>query len=91
MNLQSEFLRLYLQSGYNLVLWNYRGYGRTARGYKPLTMRMMQEDGLAVVKHVKQNMVTGKVGVHGVSLGGSVASYIAANVKVDFLFCDRSF
>jgi hypothetical protein len=54
-------------------------------------MRMMQEDGLAVVRHVKQNLASGKVGVHGVSLGGSVASYVAANLKVDFLFVDRSF
>jgi len=51
----------------------------------------MQKDGLEVAKHVKDNVVTGKVGVHGVSLGGSVANYIASNIKLDFVFIDRSF
>jgi hypothetical protein len=36
-------------------------------------------------------MVTGKIGIHGESLGGCVASYIAKRNKVDFVFSDRTF
>ena len=44
-----------------------------------------------MAKHVKSYVVSGKVGVHGVSLGGSIASHIASKVAVDFLCVDRSF
>ena len=54
-------------------------------------MQKLQQDGEHVTKYVKSSLVTGKVGVHGVSLGGSVASYIATKVQLDFLFVDRSF
>lgn len=90
-NLQSEYLRFYVENGYNIVVWNYRGYGRTKRGWCNFSMQTMQKDGLAVVKHVKENVVSGKVGVHGVSLGGSIANYIASKLKLDFAFIDRSF
>jgi hypothetical protein len=35
--------------------------------------------------------VTGKLGVHGESLGGSVAAYIASRVKLDFVLVNRTF
>ena len=56
-----------------------------------MNMKMLQQDGLEVVKYVKANFARGKLGVHGVSLGGSVASFIAANTRLDFVFIDRSF
>lgn len=40
---------------------------------------------------MKSNLVTGKIGVHGESLGGSVASFIARKCNVDFVFVDRTF
>ena len=90
MNQQSEYLNYYIDNGVNVVLWNYRGFGRTQKGWL-LSMHKLQQDGEHVTKYVKSSLVTGKVGVHGVSLGGSVASYIASKVQLDFLFVDRSF
>lgn len=43
-------------------------------------MMSLQQDGEHVAKYVKSALVTGKVGVHGVSLGGSIASHIANKV-----------
>lgn len=43
------------------------------------------------MQYVKSNLVNGSVGVHGVSLGGSIASFIASKIKVDFIFIDRTF
>jgi hypothetical protein len=40
---------------------------------------------------VKSKFVIGKIGVHGESLGGCVASYIAKKCNVDFVFIDRTF
>jgi len=36
-------------------------------------------------------MTPGKLGIHGESLGGCVASYIARKCKVEFVFIDRTF
>jgi hypothetical protein len=40
---------------------------------------------------VKSNFVNGKIGIHGESLGGCVASYVAKKCEVDFVFSDRTF
>lgn len=91
-NLQSEYLQYYTQNGVNVVLWNYRGFGRSQKGCCGLlSMKRFQTDGEHVARHVRSTLVTGKVGIHGVSLGGSIASYIASKVQVDMLFVDRSF
>lgn len=49
------------------------------------------KDGEKVCHYVKSNLAQGKLGVHGESLGGCVASYIAKKCKVDFVFVDRTF
>ena len=51
----------------------------------------IQHDGLAVAKWLKEVKQVGVLGIHGESLGGFVASYIASKMPVDFVFCDRTF
>ena len=48
-------------------------------------------DGEKVCQYVKSNISQGKLGVHGESLGGSVAAFIARKCHVDFVFVDRTF
>lgn len=48
-------------------------------------------DGEKVCQYVRSNLVQEKIGIHGESLGGMVASYIAKKCKVDFVFSDRTF
>jgi hypothetical protein len=49
-------------------------------------------DGEKVYQYVKSSLnITGKVGIHGESLGGCVASYVAKKNKLDFVFADRTF
>ena len=64
--------------GVNLVIWNYRGYGRSQQKCKLLRPSYLQRDGEYVMQYVQSNLVRGKVGIHGESMGGCVASYIAA-------------
>jgi hypothetical protein len=69
-NYQSEWLS-YTNIGINVAIWNYRGYGRSQGSPSPKSIR---KDGEYVIKHFKEHFVlTNKFGVHGQSLGGSVA------------------
>jgi alpha/beta superfamily hydrolase len=88
---QSEFFHHYTKMGVNLVIWNYRGYGTSKTGWTGISMAKIQQDGEAVANYVRKNLVSGKVGVHGESLGGSVAAHIASHVKLDFVFVNRTF
>lgn len=40
-NLQSEYLDFYTQNGVNVVVWNYRGFGRSSRGWFGLSMEKL--------------------------------------------------
>ena len=85
---QSEWLEYYIRAGVNVMLWNYRGYGRT-KG-RPTPSRL-KKDGVAVAEYLKSNRKVGVLGVHGESLGGMIATHIARTCGVDFLFADRTF
>ena len=85
---QSEWLS-YINIGINVGIWNYRGYGRSQGSPSPKRIR---KDGEYVLKHFVEHFgLTNLIGVHGESLGGSVAWYIARTCKVDFLFANRTF
>ena len=44
-----------------------------------------------MLQYVKSNLVRGKVGIHGESMGGSIAAYIAMKSELNFAFIDRTF
>jgi len=91
LNFQTEWLDYYVNLGINLVIWNYRGYGRS-QGRRTLGPTSNMKDGLKIFEFMKNSqMAQGKLGVHGESLGGSIASYIARHSQVDFIFADRTF
>ena len=46
-------------------------------------------DGEMIVKYIKEVKLSEKVGVHGQSLGGSIAARLGKTT--DFIFCDRTF
>jgi fermentation-respiration switch protein FrsA (DUF1100 family) len=57
-------------------MWNYRGYGMTKGWPNPTRLK---KDGLIIAEYLKEVRNVGKLGVHGESLGGSIACYIANN------------
>ena len=83
---QNEWVEIYLSLGLNIVLWNYRGYGRS-QGYPD--MPSLATDGEYVLKHFREYKQIEKIGVHGQSLGGSIAARLGKNT--DFIFVDRTF
>ena len=55
-------------------------------------MHNVKQDGLIVAQYVKKRMGnTSNIIVHGISLGGAVASHIARKGLCDFVVCDRTF
>ncbi|CDW73862.1 UNKNOWN [Stylonychia lemnae] len=86
---QNEWIDYYYNLGVNIVIWNYRCYGRSQKG--SISPTAIMRDGEKVCQYVRSNLISGKLAIHGESLGGCVASYIAKKCKVDFVFVDRTF
>ena len=85
---QDHWIEFYRKNGINILLWNYRGYNRSQGSPNPINTL---SDGESVVNYLKDVKGTGRVLIHGQSLGGAVASHIASKLGCDFLFVDRSF
>lgn len=71
--------------------WNYRGYGHTKGTPSPYNIKTDGESVLMFI--VNDLMLNGKIGVYGRSLGGVVATHLAAAFpkNIDFLLADRTF
>ena len=85
---QVEWIRYYTSSGINVFLWNYRGYGRSTG---TLSVGGLKADTSAIFNYIKTKRQSQRIGVHGESLGGAVATYMARHHEVCFLFADRTF
>lgn len=83
-------LRFFHQMGVNVLIIDYRGYGRSQG--KP-TEKGVYLDGLAALDYLKSREDIGKLPVilYGGSLGGAVAIEVATHRSVDGLIIDSSF
>jgi len=81
------YLRFFLNKGCNVLIWNYRGYGRTKGSPSP---DILKTDGEDLVAYCKNELkLSGKIGVYGRSLGGTVAAHLTP--KVEMVIADRTF
>ena len=85
---QTDWLEFYLQQSIPIFLWNYRGYGKS-KG-KP-NMKNLSNDGKRLVQYARDVKGFQKIILHGESLGGAIATNIAASTNVDLLIADRTF
>jgi alpha/beta superfamily hydrolase len=85
---QSEWLEFYTAQGIDVLLWNYRGFGKST-GTPQLSE--LVEDGVCLIKFIKSHKNYQKIGIHGESLGGCIAIQIAAASECAFLCADRTF
>lgn len=85
--LQSEWIEFYLRLGINIMLWNYRGFGRT-KGFPRLSK--FPEDAASIVEYLKASRGITSIGVHGEGFGGIIAARLASRLPLNFLFADRS-
>ena len=79
----------YTNAGAAVVVFNYRGFGKSmtldSSGNQigtPLSEQSIYEDGMEMYKYVRDVMGVSpeNITLHGYSLGGAVASHVAANV-----------
>lgn len=74
MGLSSGYIRFYLKEGYQVVLWNYRGYaGSTGT---PSITNSIQDSKLVYRATINKFKVEITV-VHGYSIGGTCAIHLA--------------
>lgn len=85
---QSEWFEFYMRAGINLMMWNYPGYGRT-KG--PPSMSKIFKAGETIISYLRSKKNAQIIGVHGESLGGCIATYLANKCSLNFLFADRTF
>ncbi len=78
----------YLNLGFDLIYFNYRGYGRSEGVPTP---DRLKSDAEYVLKHFKANKSISNLIIHGESLGGMVACSLAKSNKIKLLVCDRTF
>ena len=83
-----KWVDYYLSLGINVILWNYRGYG-SSNGSPSL--ENIQTDAEQLIKYIKKIYSFSNIGVHGINIGGLVASYLCSQNLVNFCFVDRCF
>jgi pimeloyl-ACP methyl ester carboxylesterase len=83
-----KWIDCYLDYGINVVLWNYRGYGGSNGR---VNFNNIKTDAKFLEGYLKEKFKFTKIGVHGVSIGGFPACYLASENLVNFCFADRTF
>lgn len=78
----------YYEGGCDILYWNYRGYG-LSEGH--CTFNNNRDDILELFDEIKKMNRWEKFGVHGYSIGGVSATYLAKNRNIDLLISDRNF
>ena len=84
----ADWIKFYHGQNFDILLWNYRGYGRS-EGYP--TPAGLCSDGEDVMKYVRDKLKPRFLILHGESLGGAVAVHMAQKCGCNALFVDRTF
>ena len=85
---ENSWVGLYRRLGFDVCFFNYRGFNRSSGAPSPDRVR---HDGMCVARHLREHKKVTTLIIHGESIGGLVASYIASTLPVDLLICDRTF
>ena len=82
-------LNNYLNKGIDILLWNYRGYGYSNG---KVTINNIKSDVIELYDNIISLKKYGKIGVHGISVGGIPACYLAySKSDICLLISDRNF
>jgi len=89
-HLQMDWIKFYTSDlDCHVLVYNYRGYGRCKGSPSP---QMHNLDGIAIVNYLKSERGIKRIAVHGESIGGLVATYVACkSPHVNVLIADRTF
>ena len=81
-------LGTYLSKGIDVLCWNYRGFGYSSG---TPTFDNLRSDVIELFDQVDKLGIYNKYGVHGISIGGIPACYLANKKKISLLVSDRNF
>jgi len=85
----SVWVPFYQNLGYDIFMYNYRGYGSSSGFPHP---DALNKDGKVVVDFLKSGpMHVKRIIVHGRSMGGMVACFVGKNCDVAAVIADRTF
>ena len=79
---------LYLLNDIDIFFWNYRGYG-FSEGSANFTNTC--NDILDIYDYIINNYHYNKIAVHGLSIGGVPATYLASKRNINLIIADRTF
>ncbi|NQZ60183.1 MAG: alpha/beta hydrolase [Lentisphaeraceae bacterium] len=82
-------LQIWNQLGYSIIAFDYQGYGKSQGN---ASEQNCYDDAMAVYQWLKNNnLLLTKVIIHGRSLGGGVASYLANKIPCSGLILESTF
>ena len=82
-------LNIYLEKGIDVIFWNYRGYGYSTG---KVTIKNIKSDIIELYEEIISWKKYGKIGIHGISVGGIPSCYLAFNKPdICLLISDRNF
>ena len=79
---------LYLMNEIDILFWNYRGYGFSEGS---TDFNNVCDDILYVYDYITSNYQYNKIAVHGLSIGGVPACYLASKRNISLIIADRTF
>ncbi len=86
--LNQSWLGYYCALGYDVVYFNYAGYADSTGAPSPAGVK---RDALLVAQYLRRERNPSALIVHGESIGGMAACYVASRCPVEGLVCDRTF
>jgi hypothetical protein len=87
-NKESSWVGFYTKLGFDVCLFNYRGYNCSSGVPAP---DRVKSDGCAVARYLRHTRGVKRMVVHGESIGGMVACHVVRTCGADLLICDRTF
>ena len=79
---------LYLLNDIDILFWNYRGYGFSEGS---ADFNNVCDDILDIYDYMNSNYQYNKIAVHGLSIGGVPATYLASKRTINLIIADRTF
>ena len=79
---------LYLLNDIDILFWNYRGYGFSEGS---ADFNNVCDDILDIYDYMNSNYQYNKIAVHGLSIGGVPATYLASKRNINLIIADRTF
>ena len=79
---------LYLMNDIDILFWNYRGYGFSEGN---ADFNNVCDDILNIYDFILEHFHYSKIAVHGLSIGGIPASYLASKRNINLIIADRTF